>query len=175
MPDTTLSLAIKEAYASAPASGVVYHTLEINHPAFATPIRVVRDRIDLVAKLEAQAPVDRGNFVTFVGFGFDIVPPEVDTVALPQCTIEIDNVSREILANIELTTGSPDLITCIYRQYVEGYLTAPANDPPLQLVIHAISADPFKIRATAGFRDLSNKGFPGVDYTADVFPALVGQ
>jgi hypothetical protein len=48
MPDPSLSAAIREAYASAPADVVVLHTLEIWHPAFvedgvARPIRVVRN------------------------------------------------------------------------------------------------------------------------------------
>lgn len=33
MPDATLSQAIQEAYASAPASEVIYHTLEFRHAA----------------------------------------------------------------------------------------------------------------------------------------------
>ena len=43
MPDAALSTAIKEAYASAPVSDVIYHTLEIWHTLFSVPIRVVRD------------------------------------------------------------------------------------------------------------------------------------
>ena len=54
MPDDTLSLAIKEAYASAPSNLVIHHTLEIWHPNFTTPIRVVRDNVDLSAKLESS-------------------------------------------------------------------------------------------------------------------------
>ncbi|QLQ18683.1 MAG: DUF1833 family protein [Exiguobacterium profundum] len=40
MPD--LSEALREAYASAPVGLVIHDTLEFWHPAFATPIRVVR-------------------------------------------------------------------------------------------------------------------------------------
>jgi hypothetical protein len=65
MPDTTLSAAIKEAYASATA--IVYHTLEFRHPAFTEPIRVVRDHNDLLATLEATAPENPGEEVRFVG------------------------------------------------------------------------------------------------------------
>ena len=34
MPDTTLSEALKEAYASAPSDVVLLHTLELRHPSF---------------------------------------------------------------------------------------------------------------------------------------------
>ena len=43
MPDPALSAAIQEAYASAPVDQVIYHTLELWHPAFSAAIRVVRD------------------------------------------------------------------------------------------------------------------------------------
>ena len=68
MPDPSLSAAIREAYASAPADVVVLHTLEIWHPAFvedgvARPIRVVRNFEDTATWLslggaEVQAVLD---------------------------------------------------------------------------------------------------------------------
>jgi hypothetical protein len=175
MPDSTLSQAIKEAYASAPSASIIYHTLEIWHPAFSVPIRVVRDNASLDARLEASAPRNAGEMVTFVGFAFDIVPPEVTHTAVPQCVIEIDNVSRDILAQIEAAMGSTELITVIYRAFLSTDLSGPENDPPLSMTIFQISANPFRIRATAGFSDLSNKRFPGLDYTSEVFPGLIAQ
>ena len=140
MPDATLTQALKEAYASAPANVIIYHTLEINHPAFSQPIRVVRDTVDLTATLEASAPHNPSTAVTFVGYPFDIVPPEVNASGVPQCVIEIDNVSREILANVEAAMASTSLITCIYRQFISTDLSSPQNNPPLALTIFAISA-----------------------------------
>ena len=49
MPNTLLSQALREAYASAPSDVVILHTLELRHPAFvdddgqSIAIRVVRD------------------------------------------------------------------------------------------------------------------------------------
>jgi hypothetical protein len=175
MSDATLSEAIKEAYASAPADEVVYHTLEIRHSSFATPIRVVRDFADLDATLEADAPEDASTEVTFLGYAFDLVPPEVSAGGTPQLVIEIDNVSREILANIELAMASSSLLTVIYRAFLSSDLTAPANDPPLTLTIFTISANPMRIRAVAGFQDIVNKRFPSDAYTAERFPGLTLQ
>ena len=173
MPDSTLTQALKEAYAAAPANVIVFHTIEIDHPAFSTPIRVVRDTADLVATLEATAPYNPSTAVTFVGFRFDIVPPEVGATAVPQCVIEIDNVDRSILAQIEAAMGSTSLITCIYRQFLSTDLSAPQNNPPLSLTIFTISATVFRIRATAGFDNLQNLKFPGITYTSEVFPGLI--
>lgn len=54
MPDSTLSQAIREAYASAPSDTIILHTLEIWHPTFVEngvpqPIRVVRNYEDTVS------------------------------------------------------------------------------------------------------------------------------
>lgn len=175
MPDTTLDQAIKEAYASAPASDVILHTLEIRHATFATPIRVVRDRSDLTATLEASAPIDPSTAVLFTAFAFDIVPPEVHVSGSPQCVIEIDNVSREILAYIEQAMSSTELLECTYRAYLASDLTGPQNDPPLTLTIISVAADMMKIRAVATFGDISNRKFPAIEYSAEVFPGLIAQ
>ena len=168
MPDSTLSQAIKEAYASAPSSEVIYHTLEIAHPAFIEPIYVVRDNADLTATLE-----DGVTVVTFVRFAFDLVKPEVSVIGVPQCQVEFDNVSREILANIQLAMQATDPITLTYREYLGSDLSGPQNDPPLTLTLSNIRATVFRVTATASFGDLNNRRFPTEEYTGERFPGLV--
>lgn len=168
MPDSTLSQAIKEAYASRPLIPIL-HTLELNHAAFTEPIRVKRGKGDILAILEAGAPRNPSEQVTFLGFFFDIKPPD----ATGQCTIEIDNVSRDIVRNIELSMTDATPISMIYRAYLENDLTKPQNDPPLELSLISITATVFKVTATATLMNFNNKRFPGVSYTDDRFPALV--
>lgn len=173
MTDTTLSAAIKEAYASAPANVVIYHTLELRHPAFSSPIRVVRDYADLTATLEATAPVDPSTAVTFTRFAFDFTKPEVSSVGVPQITITMDNVDRAIVANIEAALTTTDLVQVTYREYLSSDLTVPANNPPLSMTIMSVTADVFKVTAVAGFPDMMNRRFPSLEYSAEVFPGLV--
>lgn len=175
MPDSTLSQAIQEAYASAPSDEVIYHTLEIWHEDFTVPIRVVRDHANLSATLEATAPRDASTEVEFLAFAFDIVPPDVTHDAVPQCVIELDNVDRTILAQVDgaVTSGTP--ISIIYRAFLSSDLTGPENDPPLTLTVKSISADVFRIRAVAGFDDLANRRFPALEYEAETFPGLIAQ
>jgi hypothetical protein len=103
MPNTALSEAIKEAYASAPSEQIILHTLELRHPAFVddagetVAIRVVRDTGDLWARLESQAPLQAGERVQFVAMGFELDLPPVDTMPVPEITVTLDNVSREIV------------------------------------------------------------------------------
>jgi hypothetical protein len=176
MPDDTLSVAIQEAYASAPVGQVLYHTLELYHPAFTQAVRVVRDHVALDARLESSAPRNAGEVVTFTAFAFDVTPPDVQSTAVPQCIIEIDNVGRELLTQVELAMAGTGHIQVIYRAYLDGNLNVgPENDPPLSLEVLSISATPLRIQAVCGFPDLVNRRFPSLDYTAAVFPGLIAQ
>ena len=172
MSDDTLSQAIKEAYASAPANVVIYHTMELWHPAFTTPIRVVRDYADLTATLESTAPRNASEAVTFIAFNFDFTKPEVSAAGIPQITITMDNVDRSIVANIESALGSTELVSVIYREFISTDLSSPQNNPPLSMTIMSVTADVFKVTAVAGFPNLMNKRFPTTEYSTEVFTGL---
>ena len=173
MTDTTLSQALKEAYASAPSNLVIYHTLELYHPAFSSPIRVVRDYDNLVARLEVTAPNNPGEQVTFIAFNFDFTKPEVSSQGVPQITITMDNVDRAIVANIEQALTTMDLVTLVYREYISTNLTAPQNNPPLTMNVIGVTADVFTVTAIASFPNLMNRRFPSTGYDAQTFPGLV--
>lgn len=173
-----LSEAIAEAYASAPSHVVLLHTLEIRHPAFideqgnAAPIRVVRDHADLFATLEATAPANAGQQVRFVSFAFDITLPPVNDKSIPEVAITIDNVSLDIVKNIERAVESQQVIMVTYRPFLSTDLSGPQFDPPMHLVLSDIVVDVFKVKARASLPNLSNKSFPSALYTATKFPGL---
>lgn len=178
MTDTTLSQALKEAYASAPANIIIYPTLELYHPAFLdangqpNPIYVVKDYQNLSARIENLALRNGGKLVTFIAFNFEFTKPEVSSDNVPQINISMDNVDRSIVANIEKTMGTFEQIKVIYREYISSDLEVPQNNPPIEMTIISITADIFKINATAGFPNLMNKKFPTIEYTLDKFPGL---
>jgi hypothetical protein len=176
MPDPSLSEAIKEAYASADSSVVVVNTLELRHPAFTTPIRVVADYIPVTAKLEDTAPIDPGEMVEFQPFAFEFTLPEVMEKGIPEMGIRIDNVSREIMQHIELAMPQPDKLEVTYRAFLSNDLSfGPHNDPPLHLTITAIEADATSISAKAAIADFVNKKFPGEEYDERKFPGLIAD
>lgn len=173
MTDTSLSEAIREAYASAPDNVVLMHTLELLHPAFTQPIRVVRDHQDLIATLESTAPSNPGQRVTFVGYAFDLIlPPMTEQTALPQIIVTIDNVDRQIVANIEAAMTTTDIIQIIYRPYLSTDLTAPQMIPPLEFQVQTMLADAFQVQATCSYGDPANRAFPNIDFTLATFPGL---
>lgn len=175
MPDSALSAAIMEAYAAAPVAEVIYHTLEIRHPDFVTPLRVVRDHVSLDATLEAGAPEDASTEVTFLAYPFDIRPPEVSASGSPRLVVEIDNVSRDIVAAIEAAVASTEPVEITYRVFLASDLSGPQNDPPITLTASKITATALRVTLDAGFDDMTNKRFPAAEFTAARFPGLVAQ
>lgn len=178
MPDSTLQEAIKEAYASAPSDVIILHTLEFRHPSFkdddgnTTAIRVVRDFVNLRAFLEDEAPLNAAEEVEFVAMAFELNLPNIDTTPIPEISITLDNVSREIIKHIDGAASSQDKIEVTYRPYLSSDLSAPQMIPPITLTITEITADIMQINATARMMDIGNKSFPSETYTLARFVGL---
>lgn len=172
MPDSTLKQAIKEAYAVAPVTSLVLPTLELRHPAFTAPIRVVLDHAALAAYLEDTAPENAGQEVTFLAMNFRFTKPEVSEASGPEMTIEIDNVTAEIEENIAAANVSTGAIAMTYREYLVSDLSGPQNDPPMHMEIKNIQATDLQVEARASFGNFANRRFPREIYTLQRFPAL---
>ena len=178
MPDPALEQAIREAYASAPADTVILHTLELRHPAFVdddgvpTAIRVVRDHADLNARLETDAPLDAGQRVRFVALAFDLELPPVDTAPVPEISVTLDNVSREIVRHLDAAATSLERIEVTYRPYLSTDLEGPQMDPPITLTLTEVEVDVFRATGRARMLDIGNRAFPAETYTAKRFPGL---
>lgn len=200
MPDPSLSPAIQEAYAVAPSDVVVLHTLEIRHPTFTQPIRIVRNFADeetwtalggtnaqavlddmsaedramvgLVARLEADAPEDAGQMVAFIALAFDLDLPPVDTIPVPEITVTMDNVGREITDALDAAAVSQDKIEVTYRPYLSTDIEGPQMDPPITMILSEVEASPLQVRGQARMLDIGNKAFPAKYYTAKDFPGL---
>ena len=164
MPDSTLSEALKEAYASAPSDVILLHTLELRHPTFvddhgnSTAIRVVRDHINHTCTLENSAPLNHGEAVEFIAMAFDLELPPVNNTPTPEISVTIDNVSTEMIAYLDRAIETQDMIELM--------------DPPITLVITDIHVDCYKITATARMMDIGNKSFPSENYTVKNYPGL---
>lgn len=172
MPDFTLSDALSEAYASDTSEPII-STLEIRHVAFTQPIRVVNDHRDFVAYLEADAPVDAGREVVFIASAFELTLPEVIRGNSPEIEIQLDNVSGEVVQYLDAAANSGELIEVTYRPYLPSDRSRPAVTAPITLQIKTVSADMFRVKATAGYPNLANSKFPSETYTSERFPGLV--
>lgn len=201
MPDPSLSEAIKEAYASAPADVAILHTIELRHPNFTEPVRVVlnypdtetwlalkpvevqavldalpdaeaRSRVGLVARLEASAPANGGEYVAFVALAFDFELPAVESVAVPEIQLTVDNVDREISRQLELAVQGEDLVEVTYRPFLSTDIDGPDMDPPLTMTLSDVDVTPLRVTGRARLVNFGNKAFPSELYTAKRFPGL---
>ncbi len=151
---------IRLAYASAPSDVVILHTLELRHPSFidddgeSIAIRVVRDNQELTARLEASAPLDGGAMVEFIAMGFDLELPPVDTAPVPEISITLDNVSREIVTHLDRAAESQNKIEITYRPYLSDDFEGPQMDPPFTLVLTEVSADASRVTGKARMLDV---------------------
>lgn len=132
-----------------------------------------RKQIGLVARLEATALRLAGQMVPFVAYAFDVERPPIDTAPLPEITLTIDNVSREISQKVEEAATSQASITVTYREYISTDIDGPQLDPPITFTLSNVSVSPVKISGKARIRDIGNKLFPAKTYTAKRFPGLV--
>jgi len=167
-----LTDAIKEAYASCPSDVAVIETVEIYHPDWASVIRLVRDKDNLTATLEASAPNDPGALVTFYAYEFSINQPRVGE-GRQELTLTVNNISLAMMQLIEAhDLASLDEAKIIYRPYLSSDLSGPHMNPPLELTVKSISATMQSLMVTCGYADFANRRFPRYLYTVDRFPGI---
>jgi hypothetical protein len=177
-PTDPFSSSLREYYFSAQDDVVPLDTIELRHPAFVasdgvTPVavRLVNDPADLVATLEATAPMNAGQAVTFNACAFSATIPEQSSPGLPTFTLEVDNVAREVMPYMDLAAASQDEIQLTYRQYRSDQLGAPGLVMD-GLTIHSGTAGLIRVSLTAGYEDFLNKPFPADIYTLLDYPNI---
>lgn len=174
-----VSDAYAEAMASSPITRVMLATYEFRHPDFkengvVTPIRVVNDFVDILAKLEAGAPADPSTYVTFTAVPVSVSGPEEgDTSAVPSISIVVDGVSGHIAEQLDAALLSPSPVYVTERIYSSNDMEAPARLPPVTMILRAVVVGDVAVNASASFYDPSNNSFPRKEYTPAEYPGLV--
>lgn len=180
--DPEITAALEEAYASAPDIPV-WHTLELNHPTFPEPARVILDHGEMLSedpvawgrrlRLEADAPADAGELVTFLAAGISITLPGYKEGQQPELTISVDNVSGSLVPLLKSAIALAEPISVYYREYL-------ANDPDTVhwrlrgMTLRKVTATTARIEGAAAFSDLHERIF-GRTYTVEEFPALASR
>ncbi|MTI13114.1 DUF1833 family protein [Sansalvadorimonas verongulae] len=158
----------KEAYANCRANEVHLYTLELNHPAFTQPLRIVHDNTDLTA------PLEDGTDALFIAMSFRMVRPPVSEEPDPSITIQVDNVSGFVTPYLELAAKSGQEITLICRPYVydSDADTVTLLGQPLKLAVRNATTNMQNASLTAAHINPANLAFPREKYTPDRFPGL---
>ncbi len=163
----TMTEAIQESYASSPTGQVILATLELNHPAWTAPARVVYDHQDLIAPLTAG-----GGNVTFqrCAFGYNLPRQSKD---LPSMEIWVDNVSKEIGDQMKNATGVRAPVTVTYREYLSDLIDQGPQFVLSGLSLKKVKLTLSKVTGSCGFLDFINRRCPHLRFTATEFPGLV--
>lgn len=200
MPNEALAEVLREAYAVAPSGVVTLHTVELDHPDFDDPIRVVLNHPDLktwldlggedvqsvldamdpdavelvglVARLEDGAAKDAGEYVPFIALSFNLELPSIENTASPEFAIELDNVSRDIRKGLDLAVESSADITLTYRPFLSTDISGPKWDPPPQLTMFDAKVGVLTVQGRARMIDIGRKTFSNIVYDSERFPAL---
>jgi hypothetical protein len=170
--------AIKEAYASAPSNVVLLETIELRHPAFMengvnVALRFVNDHADLTATLEATAPMNPGEAVLFTALAFEPELPGTDTEGAPELKLRICNATREILQYAREAALTQAKLRITYRIYLNTDTSQPHSKPFTATGASVSTPDATTVQLTCRLTNLSNKRFPGQNYTPQRFPGLV--
>lgn len=165
---SSLSEALKEAYACAPSNIANLHTLEISHPSMSTSIYLVKNNVDLSLTLE-----DHTTHL-FEAAAFDLVLPEKSDEGIQEINLKIANVDRRVSDFLKQASNYRTKVICKWRPYLSNDLSAPQINPPLLLTLSDISVSVYDVTARASFADLVNKSFPKNSYSRLEFPSLGG-
>jgi hypothetical protein len=189
MSDPTISQALEEAYASAPADRPLIHTLSIRYDGLVddaldpTEIYIFQgfdgDRVSAEGvplkdfRIEAGAAINGGAVVEFVAVPFDATMPNVTSQGLAKGKLRVDGVGREITDHLLAAMEAGVSIEVTYRAYIGGLEDdGPQNVPPIVFGLENVTATSSEISGDISLPNLGNKRFPAETFTTDRFPAL---
>lgn len=162
-----ISAALREVYASAPATSRYIDTLAFSHSLFDRTYYLTSDNQSWQFLLET------GQLVTFAPMPFRIVLPSSDGRGQQDLNLTLANIGRDLVDPLEAAIAKPsEPVKCVYRVYLDQAASAPQNTPPLTLIITGVSMTREAVSATATRSDVLNRAFPYSFYRYDSFPGL---
>ena len=162
----TLTDAIREAYACAPAGAVLLDTLQVSHPSLESSLWLVRNLEDVTLYLET------GLAQLFTACGFTVALPGAGDKGLQDLEVNIDNTNLAASDFIQSVSASPSPVKLTYRPYLANDHSGPQMDPPLVLYLSEVHIAVTEVQCRATFADIVNTTFPRERYTRGRFPSI---
>ncbi|GAB7082280.1 DUF1833 family protein [Megalodesulfovibrio paquesii] len=150
----TMSEAIQEAYATAPAQVTYFDTLMLAHPALDEPIQVVHSDLPLQTPQGLYHPLR---------FGLKL--PEVEGKVCGEMAITCGPAPAEIYDALDAIARQGDSATLRYRQYL-GHHTEPDMDIPVPLELTTVTHTAASTEIRAQYPNLTDMEFPRRKKTA---------
>jgi len=170
----------QEAMACAPASLVDKVLLEFIHPAFLDAnsnqisIRAVDDTQDCAITLEATAPFNAGQTVTFTAIPFNFSWPGQAEGQATSLTVRVDNIGREMMPYLDAAAATQAPLICLVRLVTINTTTSAVtyNGVAYQLFIRDVSVTDDAVEGSASGADLANLQTLRLIYDLETFPGL---
>lgn len=167
--------ALKEAYARADATVRHLDTLELRHSAFQDGvIRLVSYDFDIGVGLEANAPINGGQVVSFFANGMDVSMPSVNTDPDGEVIARIDGVSGFLQPYLSNANVSREPINATVRPIGYDVTKKVALDvlEIRHLQVRHVQVGLASIVITMGYTNSANIEFPSISYNAETHPGL---
>ena len=163
----SLTAAMTEAYAANPAGVSVIETIELNHVAFAEPVRIATG-----VQADISLPLTLGGTVAlFRALQISVTLPGVGEDGPTPMRLRIDNVSSLLLPYIRDAVQSSEPIALIYRAYASDDLTQP-GDVVSAMELRDVSLSAVSAEATVALKEIELQAFPLATYDEQLYPAL---
>jgi len=164
----------KEAIARADNSTTRKWSIEMRHPVFPAPFRMVQYREDLDLTLEASAPVNPGETVSFQGTAFEFNEPGEATQPDPTARITIDGVPGVLqpFVRLAIRTRAPIAVTLRSLLFSSKTETVVSVLRVIHLELRRAKVDKTSITGTMGFTNPANQPFPSKKYSIETYPGL---
>lgn len=157
---------MREALAMAPSRTVILHTMELLHPAFPAPVRMVQNTEGFDFTLETE------EVFRFEPAAFRFSLPPTGDNGLQELALQLDNTDQRISDYLELIADNPEPIIVKYRAYLSSDLTTPQMSAPLTLFLSDLLITATDVTGRASFADIINRRFLIRTYNVGDFPGL---
>jgi len=153
----SVSSTLKQAIFAQETDQTFLILLEIDHDDLGSPIRVVNNYSNVTS-----------NGDTYTGYPFEIALLEDTGENIPEISLVIDNVDRQIVDAIRTCTGPPTIALSVIL----------ADSPntveygPVDLTVRSAQYDAMTVTATISPDNILNEPYPGDLYSPQNFPAL---
>lgn len=169
----TLSQALLEAAAVAPVNRAMLFCYELYHPSLGSPFRFVDNKSAFSATLEATAPFNAGEVVSFMALPVTTQhPEESDTADTPEVALAADNVSGVLAQVLRVSRGSLVPWTIIERLYASDQPSVLAKSPPMKYELTGADITATQAQLKASYGDPVNVSVPRLTFKREEYPGL---